>query len=73
MPDLLRRALTLAICLLPATLAAQAPTRPMGPPPGATAQAAGPDSLTLQSQAIRVFIDCQGRARGCGPGQHCAT
>ncbi len=26
---------------------------------------AGPDSLTLQSQAIRVFLDCQGRVRGC--------
>ncbi len=27
--------------------------------------AVAPDSLTLQSQAIRVFLDCQGRARGC--------
>jgi hypothetical protein len=24
-----------------------------------------PDSATLQSQAIRVFLDCQGRIRGC--------
>jgi len=24
-----------------------------------------PDSATLQSQAIRVFLDCQGRVRGC--------
>jgi hypothetical protein len=48
-------------------LAAQQPTRPMGgPPPGVAGQpAAGPDSLTLQAQAIRVFLDCQGRARGC--------
>ena len=26
---------------------------------------AAPDSNTLQSQAIRVFLDCQGRIRGC--------
>jgi len=42
---------------------------PSGPPgaggrPGAMALAA-PDSATLQSQAIRVFLDCQGRVRGC--------
>lgn len=30
-------------------------------PPGAMR----PDSATLQSQAIRVFLDCQGRIRGC--------
>lgn len=28
-------------------------------------QLAAPDSATLQSQAIRVFLDCQGRVRGC--------
>ncbi len=50
-----------------ADVAAQQPTRPMGgPPAGVSGQPpAGPDSTTLQSQAIRVFLDCQGRARGC--------
>ncbi len=67
----LTRVLLLLVALVPA-LRAQAPARPAGPPPGvmggmpsAQAPAAGPDSLTLQSQAIRVFLDCQGRARGC--------
>lgn len=62
----LRRACLAAVLLLPVSLVAQAPTRPMGPPPGAGQRpTAGPDSSTLQSQAIRVFLDCQGRARGC--------
>lgn len=46
--------------------------RPGGPPagiPGAGmppgAMPAGPDSATLQAEAIRVFLDCQGRVRGC--------
>jgi hypothetical protein len=34
----------------------------MGGPPAALTR---PDSATLQSQAIRVFLDCQGRIRGC--------
>jgi hypothetical protein len=38
--------------------------RPTGGPPGRPALAA-PDSVTLQAQAIRVFLDCQGRVRGC--------
>ncbi len=33
-----------------------------GGPPAALTR---PDSATLQSQAIRVFLDCQGRIRGC--------
>jgi len=42
------------------------PGRPGGPPPGVMAPAlAKPDSTTLQTQAIRVFLDCQGRVRGC--------
>ncbi|MBY0488602.1 MAG: hypothetical protein K2R93_02060 [Gemmatimonadaceae bacterium] len=47
--------------------AAMAQGRPAGPPAGlsAAARPAAPDSLTLQSQAIRVFLDCQGRIRGC--------
>lgn len=67
----LTRVLLLLVVIVPA-LRAQAPARPAGPPPGvmggmpsAQAPAAGPDSLTLQAQAIRVFLDCQGRARGC--------
>lgn len=43
--------------------------RPAGaagaPPAGARPPQAAPDSATLQSQAIRVFLDCQGRVRGC--------
>jgi hypothetical protein len=41
---------------------------PGGAPPGlpvAGLPAAGPDSATLQADAIRVFLDCQGRVRGC--------
>ncbi|MBX9929666.1 MAG: hypothetical protein K2X99_12245 [Gemmatimonadaceae bacterium] len=55
-----------------APLLAQAPTGrpagvggPGGPPPGVMTRGAAPDSVTLQSQAIRVFLDCQGRSRGC--------
>jgi len=40
------------------------PTRPVGPPAAPIAPAA-PDSATLQSDAIRVFLDCQGQRRGC--------
>jgi hypothetical protein len=62
---ILRRVLLAAVLYVPA-LVAQVQTRPSGPPAGVVPQAAaGPDSLTLQSQAIRVFLDCQGRARGC--------
>ena len=62
---ILRRAL-LAAVFSTSALVAQQPTRPSGPPAGVVPQAAAaPDSLTLQSQAIRVFLDCQGRARGC--------
>lgn len=57
----LHRALIAAVFSATA-LSAQAPARP---PAGVAPQAAAPDSLTLQSQAIRVFLDCQGRARGC--------
>ena len=39
--------------------------RPGGPPAGMRPMAMAPDSATLQSQAIRVFLDCQGRVRGC--------
>ncbi|WP_291990643.1 hypothetical protein [Luteitalea sp.] len=55
-------AILLAAALPVAALPAQAPGS--GRPPGPPATAA-PDSSTLQSQAIRVFLDCQGRARGC--------
>lgn len=70
MPSLLRplrRAAVFAAALLSplaAVLAAQ------GPPPGAVPMGgprpmAGPDSATLQAQAVRVFLDCQG-GRACG-------
>lgn len=35
------------------------------PPAGPPARPAAPDSTTLQSQAIRVFLDCQQVNRGC--------
>jgi hypothetical protein len=38
---------------------------PIGGPPAGVVRAAAPDSTTLQSQAVRVFLDCQGRVRGC--------
>jgi len=38
------------------------PARPTAAPP---APAAAPDSATLQADAIRVFLDCQGSRRGC--------
>jgi hypothetical protein len=44
------------------------PAGPPSGPPGAGGRPpamAAPDSATLQSQAIRVFLDCQGRVRGC--------
>lgn len=61
----LTRALV-ALALISAVSKAQTPPtgRPAGGPPG-IAPAAAPDSATLQSEAIRVFLDCQGRARGC--------
>ncbi len=63
--DMLRRAV-LAAVFGTSALVAQQPTRPAAPPSGVVPQvSAAPDSLTLQSQAIRVFLDCQGRARGC--------
>jgi len=65
-----------AVVLLPLTAAAVGAQS--GPPPGVRPGAGGPpggamgrpamaapDSNTLQSQAIRVFLDCQGRIRGC--------
>ena len=39
--------------------------QPVTTTPPAGAAVVGPDSSTLQSQAIRVFLDCQGRSRGC--------
>ncbi len=50
---------------LASTAFAQGGRPPGGPPPGVMARPSAPDSLTLQSQAIRVFLDCQGRVRGC--------
>ena len=42
-------------------------TAPVRQPPRGVGQPnnAAPDSSTLQSQAIRVFLDCQGNVRGC--------
>ena len=39
--------------------------QPIPPTPPAGATVVVPDSGTVQSQAIRVFLDCQGRTRGC--------
>lgn len=56
-----RAVLALALLLSPAVV----PVRAQGGPPPGAARSAPPDSATLQAQAIRVFLDCQGRARGC--------
>lgn len=64
--SLLRAVLSLA--LASGVSQAQMPPagRPAGgPPAGGPPVSAAPDSAALQSQAIRVFLDCQGRARGC--------
>lgn len=54
----------LAVALIASAAQAQRPTG--GPPGGRPGGApAGPDSSTLQSQAIRVFLDCQGFVRAC--------
>jgi hypothetical protein len=65
----LRRASLATLVALACTLAVPAPARlaaqvvvPMGGPPP---RPAGPDSATLQSQAVRVFLDCQQVFRGC--------
>jgi hypothetical protein len=47
-----------AVALTAASAVAQAATTPPAAP-------AASDTSTLQSQAIRVFLDCQGRVRGC--------
>ena len=52
---LVRLACALFLCAAP--LLAQAPP--------ATSVAAARDTGTLESQSIRVFLDCQGRSRGC--------
>ncbi len=56
--------LSRAVILLTVS-AALLQAQPTPPTPPAAARTAGPDSSTLQSQAIRVFLDCQGRSRGC--------
>jgi len=72
LPTLTRFAVLL-LCPFAALVAQSGP--PAGAPPGGrppagvggppTGAPAAPDSATLQSQAIRVFLDCQGRLRGC--------
>jgi hypothetical protein len=53
---------TTSLAFAAATLSAQA-TPPS--PPAVPRTAVPADTSTLQSQAIRVFLDCQGRVRGC--------
>jgi hypothetical protein len=64
MVSLLTRA---GVALAVAASLASAQTPPPGGPnrPVGSRPAAGPDSATLQSEAIRVFLDCQGQRRGC--------
>lgn len=72
------RAALVMLCFVSALPAQGGPPggRPGGPPGGGppagvvpggmpAGVVAGPDSATLQSEAIRVFLDCQGRVRGC--------
>jgi len=54
-----------AVAVATAQPAPTGPLRPVGPPDGRGVPNAAPDSTTLQSEAIRVFLDCQGRVRGC--------
>lgn len=54
---------TLALALTVSSGLAQGGPPGTGRPP--VARPAAPDSATLQAQAIRVFLDCQGRVRGC--------
>lgn len=71
MPLPLRQLSTLFACALGLALVAPlTPVPAQGPPPGVVPmggppRSAGPDSATLQSQAVRVFLDCQG-GRACG-------
>jgi len=70
MPLLLRPVPNLLAFVVGALLAPPTPAPAQGPPPGAMAtggapRAVGPDSATLQAQAVRVFLDCQG-GRACG-------
>ena len=50
--------------VLLAASAALLHAQPVPATPGAPARP-GRDTLVLQAQAIRVFLDCQGRVRGC--------
>lgn len=71
MPLPLRQLSSLFACALGLALVAPlTPVPAQGPPPGVVSmggppRSAGPDSATLQSQAVRVFLDCQG-GRACG-------
>jgi hypothetical protein len=56
-------ALGAVLVVSPSSLLAQGP--PPGVMMGGPPRSAGPDSATLQSQAVRVFLDCQG-GRACG-------
>ena len=58
----LRRAGALLCCLASSAIAQT--SRPPVPLADVPATAAA-DTITLQAQAIRVFLDCQGRVRGC--------
>ena len=58
-PFSVRAGLAALLLLSAATAGAQVVTPPPATPAVAT------DTTTLQSQAIRVFLDCQGRVRGC--------
>ncbi len=55
------RAGALLLCVACSAMAQTTPP----PAPAARLAAAAPDTALLQAQAIRVFLDCQGRVRGC--------
>ncbi len=66
MSSILTRA-CVALAISASLAGAQSPPTgsPARPAPSGAAAPAGPDSSTLQSEAIRVFLDCQGQRRGC--------
>ncbi len=61
----LRRAVIAATFTASALQGQISSATPPAAAPVAAAVGATPDTLTAQSEAVRVYLDCQGRVRGC--------